>query len=449
MKDHVLLLHSEIITDYPRLGQLLRNYPRITKSVLKLLPDSEKNIFENTLKSIVAKAWDEWEGTDDEPYDDLGSRRVKCSLCGTDNKLVFIIQNRFNGKTLNVGSTCIREFGNNFEFGKERKTVTQILRERQKIARKANLLRVLPEAHICEEWNDLNYPIVLPNFLTTAYYQIGERLRKLYNDYLNGNKKLDQSSIDEFKKELDNRKKYISRFDAYVEENKNRPFVATKKLDEWARYHLDRNWNNIIRENGYINWGLACRLEEPSFMLSLVPMLNNILEPFGSKVLGVDERKHSYVLKPQVNNDIEIYCPHQTLLWNFGAPLFGEEPVSPLSVELILAESLISNDRSLVLTLNSLDQVLKSRGFYIYQCNYEMDKLLIYDKDYDKYVELPLANFANKFLAVAFGIAIPTDSIIKYIKQMSSKQYSKEEIDDLNNIENIIYENKYIYRKPR
>lgn len=446
-KDHILLLKSEIIKEYPELFKLLKEHSCITKSILNLLPSSERNIVDRMLNSIVAKAWDEWEGKEDEPYDDLGSRRIKCSLCQSDNKLVFLIQNRFNGTVLNVGSTCILEFGSNLEFGRERKSVKQIIKERRKIARKASILREIPEASTIDEWFALNYSIVLPTPVTRGYRQCGERLIKIYNEYLDG--KRDRTVFKEISQELARRHGWISQFDEYVEKNKDKPFVATKEIAEWSKYHLETQWNDVLNETGFVTWGIACRLVEKNFMSSLIPLLNQVIYPVGMQISGINEQKKAYLMQSVSNTDITIGCSHNYMLLNFGAPLFQQQMDFPLSLETILKEAFIANDRTLVVVLNELESFLKRKKFSIYQRNYEANEIIIYENDTKKYLKMNMTTFANKFLSDALGSNPHVENMLNFIKSSTGKRYTYDEIHNFEGVEEILYEKKNIYRKPR
>lgn len=414
------------------------------QSSLDLLPPSERNVVEGLLKSIVAKAWDEWEGKEDEPYDDLGSRRIKCSLCGTDNKLVFIIQNKFNGKTFNVGSTCILEFGSNFEFGQEHKNAKQIIKERKIIERKAKVLRAIPNAKIIENWFDLKYPIVLPDVLTKGFKQCGDKLNKLYNEYLDG--KRDEKIFNEINEELSKRDSFIKLFDEYVKENRDKQFVASQEISEWCKYNLDEHWNKLLREKGFINWGIACRVMEKNFRHSLIPLLNEVIKPIKMEIIGINEK--AYLVKYALD-EIIIECPHNHFMMNLGATLFNEVMDKPLTVELILKQAIVTNERTLVVVIDALENLLRRIKFSIYKRDYEKDEILVYNDEPPKYIEIKMSLLANRFLSYIFGINVKLENLAEHIRKFGGKQYTYNEIQNIEAAQDIVYEKKNIYRKPR
>ncbi|KJD38697.1 hypothetical protein QD46_17890 [Paenibacillus polymyxa] len=108
-KQRNLLLYSDIVKEYKWLHKLLLKNETLKE---ENVPEKFKNDFTYVAPVILKQCGQEWK--DDEnvvnPVEDLGQiERQKCSLCGTPTRYLCYIQNKINGKRINIGRDCAQE----------------------------------------------------------------------------------------------------------------------------------------------------------------------------------------------------------------------------------------------------------------------------------------------------------------------------------------------------
>jgi hypothetical protein len=111
MRDRTLLLHSEVIKQFPEILKIIGENVKITDELISSLSHDNKNFFDNVLNQVLKQAISEWKG-DPEKIEDTGpdpSKRKRCSLENNPNRYIFYIVNKLNGTSLNVGSECIND----------------------------------------------------------------------------------------------------------------------------------------------------------------------------------------------------------------------------------------------------------------------------------------------------------------------------------------------------
>jgi len=435
-----LLLHSEVVKlDYPWLYDLLKEHKQITEDILLGIPAKQKLIFDSMIRKIILTASQEWKG-EEMPVEDLADSRIKCALCQTDNRYVFVIVNRLNGTTLNVGSSCIYDFG--ITFGRDRKTIKEMVKERKRSKQKENVIINVPGFYFIENWNEYKTPIALPTFLTDNFYKRGSLINKYYEEYLN--EKRDDEVFPELIKLLAERDFYIQKFDTYVAENKDKPFVITTEMVEWSANHLHKDKSNKIYNTGYCDFGLACYISEPTFMKSLIPGLNGTLKKLSAEIVDADWRNKAFIVKPTTDNEMLLRCSQYSVFCEYGAPFFNEELDEPLSLINMVEQATIHDDSSLTIVLNEIDAILKKKGYYVKDVDLSADEVTIFEKDINRYVRIKLTPFANQFIAAA--LSLPTqkfEDIAKYIKSVTAKRFSDEELRDRDSVARLMRENPF------
>lgn len=113
-----MLLQSSITNEYPWLISLLQNYPSLTWEELPSFLNAEglnyasQELFSIQLENIKTIASKEWRDAKEEPIAAEKGLTLTCELCGQSACFVlFPIINTHNGKKLNIGSQCAKEFG--------------------------------------------------------------------------------------------------------------------------------------------------------------------------------------------------------------------------------------------------------------------------------------------------------------------------------------------------
>lgn len=403
------------------------------------IPARQRIIFDSMIRKIILSASQEWKG-EEVPVEDLADSRIKCALCQTDNRYVFMIVNRLNGTTLNVGSSCIADFG--ITFGRDRKTIKEMVKERKRSKQKENVIVNVPGFYFIENWNEYKTPIALPTFLTDVFYKKGSLINKYYEEYLN-EKRGDEVFLDLIKL-LSERASYIQKFDAYVVENKDKPFVVTSEMAEWSANHLHKDKSSKIYNTGHCDFGLACYISEPTFMKSLVPGLNGTLKNLSAEIVDVDWRNRAFIVKPTTDNGMLLRCPQSNVVYEYGAPFFNEELDEPLSLVKMVEQAVIHDDSSLTIVLNEIDAIIKKKGYYVKDVDLSADEVTIFEKDINRYVRIKLTPFANQFIPAA--LSLPTqkfEDIAKYIKSVAAKRFSDEELRDRDSVARLMRENPF------
>ena len=131
-----IVLHSAVIQEpeHAPLRSVLEKYETITDKILECddsIDQRTKDIIRNAFMEIYNIARQEWESVRENT-----EGNTNCSLCNQPNKLIFFIRNKFNGNTLNVGSSCITHFSNL----KDANTGESIAKIRSRILRSQDLI---------------------------------------------------------------------------------------------------------------------------------------------------------------------------------------------------------------------------------------------------------------------------------------------------------------------
>ncbi|MBP2667665.1 MAG: hypothetical protein H6Q76_2645 [Firmicutes bacterium] len=433
-KDHVLLKNSEAVKAIPGLKELLENHSRITAGVLEELPMEEQKIFHAMKPELVKQAAGEWIG-EFLPEDDLEDERIACSLCGTDNKLVFIIENKLNKIRLNVGSTCIQFFG--IKINEEEKSIAEYRRVNERFRRKAMLSHALSNPGLIDKWDDTEkYPIILPKALRAEFDKVGVEFQTLCDKYMA--KKCENEIFSRLNQAIENREKYLKDFDDYVAKNSNKPFIITSEYYRWAQDHFPkdcvdwRTWIDRMEREGYINWGIAAHLANVKFATKLIEPLNGILKGVGAIISDFDRNNKVFNVKLTQENNIILEIPFFDMIQNFGGPIFKPDYLQKSSMALLIANAKVSDYKSIDKIIMRLGDRLRSSGFHVEEEDKTSGELLIFRKDVGKYVKTNRQNLANKFIAEALdSVGVETmENIINYIKALPGKLYTLEDLKE-------------------
>lgn len=432
-KDHVLLLNSEVTKDYPWFYQLLIDNEQITEEFAKNLPQNQQLFFENILNHVIKQAVSEWVGDENRPCEDMGTDKKnwkQCSLCGQPNRWIFYIINQLNSIRINVGRECVKHFGIN--VGRGRMTLEQLIKNAKRVSRMAKLNEKYPQlSQIIEGWDQYldKLPIILPAYLEEPYLKYGEEARQLYEDYLD--ERRDESVLEEFRIIINNVKPLVKKIDQYIEENANDQYIPTREIGRWLTNKGDKTTLKMLKEDGRIRWRTAHRIEEPTFMKSIVPKLNQLLSSLGLNVEGVDSLQGGYVIQINASPGIRFLCKHKPLILDYGGLLFGQEVDVPLTLNRLVEISRIYDERSLVLIINEISKQIKGTGIALKDYSYEFNEIIVVDSQ-GKYILANLRDLAEQFKGLAIGLNDKNaQDIALYINKIPGKRYSPSEMRNL------------------
>ena len=437
-KEHVLLMHSESVKSISWLKPFLIANRRITAEVLASLAVAEQNMFASMIPDLVKQATAEWIG-DLIPEDDLEDRRVACALCGTDNRYVFIIENKLNRKKLNVGSTCIKYFG--IKIGERGMSVAEAIRMIDRNRKKAYLLQAVSDPSAIKEWDfTANYPIIIPKGLRNSFDRLGVEVQSFCEKFMAG--KAGDEVISVLEAAIEKRKGLAVDFENYVEQNKNKSFIITRELYLWAKDNFPKEWRDWTswierRETaGTIDWGIAARLAQEKFARSLIAPLNDILAAIKAMILDFDRSNRIFRVKLDQTGVI-LDVPYFEMIQNFGGPIFGKALSNQSSIGLLLEKAKIFERHSLDIVISRLGEQLRGTGYHFNEEDKVSGELIAFRKDIGKYIKTHRQTFANKFLSVALNSdnAAESAAIIEYINALPGKQYTLGDLREAEDFE--------------
>lgn len=432
-KEHNLLLNSKVTEDYPWLLQLLNDVDRITCDVVGTLPEEQQNFFK-TLKDLVVKqAVSEWMCVESRyPVEDMGENRrdwKTCSLCGQPNRWIFYIHNTLNGNSQNVGSDCVKQFGINID--KTGMSMNQLIKNASHLYR-LNMLnnKFLGISRILDGWDHFvsGLPIMIPLDIENKYLKLGERIRKIYKEYLD--QKQDDSVFNELDSLFKERKSLLNEINHYVEEKKSVKFIPTRSIVRWLENRKNKVALKMLKEDGIITWRTIHRIEEPDFMVFLQPDLNRILAKVGATVHNTDTQQKGYVIEFSLVNGLKLFIKHKEFMLMYGGLLFGEDLDDVFKIENIVKMSQVYDEYSMDVLILNIGKQVHGSGILLKDFNYEFNEIIIFEEENNKYFIAELKTFAEKFKGLVFGFNEDTvDNLARYVHKLPNKRYSKEELD--------------------
>lgn len=451
-KNRALLLQSEscrknlpIIYDF--VYKYLDSDVSIIDEAIKSLNSEDVIVFNDMLQGILTLCKDEWIGGQNpvEVIDDE-SLRKRCSLCNQpNNKWVYNIMNKLNGRKMNVGSTCIDEFPS-IELRKNR-TRTQLEKEAEKINRMKMLTIQFPRIEkTLQQWESKldSFEILIPHELEKPYLEIGEKIRKLKEDYLN--KKISDDKFPEIKEFFSESNQYISSMKEYVEDYRNERFVVTREIVSWLKVRGDLQTLETLKETGFLTYKTAVKIYEKNFLDKVIEDMNFLYSDSGLIIKGVDQDKKGFIIEPFSEEEFKLICPFGNFLKYFSCVLFGEKQTIVFNIKNIFIASDIYGNSSLELAMIKLQKVLKeAKSLFSIKIDNNIDYIAeniidVYDRSKDKIWEVDLRKFLKEFKAIAFTIIkVDDQDISNYLGGSEYRCYSKEELREKRQISKEIH----------
>lgn len=427
LKDHVLMLHSAVIEreEYRWLNELLTSHDEITAELVEGLDTDKQNFMENVLPLLKKQALDEWElASNTIRIQDLGEVKEKCSICHTNLRYVCHIRNKFNYNELKIGTTCAEHFGFNGN-----KSADELIKE----AKELRLITLMNEKfpgiyNIIQSWKkDLeNFSVIIPTCLEKPYLELYNKTKKLYDDYIKGEKDQEEC-FKQIRELLNKKKKKLEEIVAYDESNKDNIYIPTMRAKQWLK---ERNKFDIIEElknSGNYTISNIRKVKEPNFMNSIVSELNKkIFKEIKAKIRSAIEEEFSYIYFFENLSNLELKIRHEVLLLEYGYQLLGQESVRDLNRYNILKLSKISNE-SFDPAINILNRLFSRIAYSVYYYDIEFDDIFI--KLGNNYYQYGLSSLLESYKYNIFGLENES-TIDKYFDEFRVKALNKEEIDE-------------------
>lgn len=329
-----IVLHSAVIQEpeHAPLRSVLEKYETITEKILECddsIDQRTKDIIRNAFMEIYNIARQEWESVRENT-----EGNTNCSLCNQPNKLIFFIRNKFNGNTLNVGSSCITHFSNL----RDANTGESIAKIRSRILRSQDLINRKTDFRL--EYKDLEkvlsrYRKILDRsefLLPEPYYGVLSRyiesISNFERDYLSG--KIPKSDLSKLKVILELCENYVENYVLHwlKEQDSENKLLCEIQLTTWLENQKETAIIETIRSNNSrIDISIINKIYETSFVEKQLPFLRKQLESLfltielynGRIYVTLDEKK----LK-----DLVFFCSPKVFMEQFGKQVFIPNPAN-------------------------------------------------------------------------------------------------------------------------
>ncbi|WP_346836011.1 hypothetical protein [Paenibacillus polymyxa] len=438
-KERNLLLYSEIIKEYKWLHKLLLKNETLKK---ENVPEKFHTDFTYVAPVILKQCGQEWKGDENvvNPVVDLGPiERKKCSLCGTPTRYLCYIQNKINGKRINIGRDCAEEFVdlNSLVDGK---TKGQLLASAKEVRRFSEINKRIPGLEqTIEMWlhRTEKYDIVLPRKMEVPYNESGEVLRDLYRNYLKGIES--EQVFEEIEVRLSSEKSTIEMFEKYQEINRNTPFIATRKMINWLRNRADQKTENILRENGKVTFETVSCIWEREYVDKHISIVKELFLAAGANFLEIDHEIGGYTFQ-YGRSRVTLYISFKSFFEVFGNYVLGEGDRCPaaLTINNIIKLSQIVNEHTMKIQyLDELKFCLRKFGNDIDYEDEDLDSdtVYIWDKQVSKFAKCKLSEIIRLTKGLVMGLPKPTiNNIESFVASLAGKRFSREELRDMRDV---------------
>lgn len=281
-----LLLYSEEPKNKKLYGNLydilneIKPTKALTDEQFKLFDDVAISALTYNKKSLINTVIQEWyteRVTEEDP-----SKKIKCGLCNTPNKYLYFISNRLNNNILNVGSSCITKFPGIEGYVEQKQQLSNIIKNQKIVARRNEFHKYFPNVEDiiseCEKFKN-SIPIALPLEIQENLDNTIERLRKIYNMYVESGKKPFKSNLNSFEifeMNINHYKKLKCDIEKYIKRNISHPHICRKREVLWLK---NNNKLQILKSiqinNGFYTVGTVGLIYSHNFVYD---NLSNILQ---------------------------------------------------------------------------------------------------------------------------------------------------------------------------
>lgn len=435
-RDHyVLLKNSKVIEDHQEIKILLHENEEITDKLINTLTPEMQNTMKNVVPELILLAEKEWV-VDIYSSEDLGEDEndwIYCGLCGRQkNRYVHYIKNTQNDNIVNVGSTCITKFTiidnqgmTTSEFFKRSKNIQKINELNNRFPGIINKSRTWYNAiQFCS--------LILPFHIETPYLKLGELLDHNINYFIDNH--LSKHEKEQIYKDIEDifskERHLLQTIEDYVEENRDKKFIAKGHLRTWCTNRSDSNIIlNGLKEEGVITYKTAHRIVESDFMKTMVKELNKCFAPLGFLDWVPLANEESYLTQCSPLEHVRITIPHGLLLRRFGNCIFDASNELPNKEDVLKLCKPVEQKGYYELIVN-LSKALKKSGIIYYNQDFYFNEVIYYLESEDKYIITKLTDFVHKFYYLAYESDPSLQEIAEYISNPSLKRHNKKDIDD-------------------
>lgn len=434
-----LLLISNITKEYSWLISHLE-FGKGLNSQTTGFTELELKMYENNIEHLLTSAEAEWELRDESPLDDLEEERTTCQVCGnSQNRLIFYIRNRITGEEINIGSECRKKFDI-----KGKVPIAFLLREARRDSQRAKIVKYIPDINKrALFWKDdiATLPVVIPQELAVPFFDICNKIKALYDEYLESKIEPSQEIIDFFNQAIQGGENCLSVIRKYINTHSTEELIATRSIWRWLRYRKSDDGCNraleAIELSGKVEWIHAWRIKENNFMKSLLPRINQVAKKVGITFVSLDttntgDGKYVVDVNLKEGDIVRLSCDHGDIFLNMGDLVFGEVPIGDLKEirKCIVAASKPYSQSDYNKMLNILR--FKFHSTIIFASQYDNDEtqqIALYDKAIRQYAWIGEVTLVNILLEFAFDV-ISEQEAIKLIKGQNLSWLSEKDIKE-------------------
>ena len=401
----------------------LQNIKAITMDQLVDIDSKAKAALTYNKKTLIDTVIKEWYAESVSEED--STNKVRCGLCNTPNKYLYYIRNRKNNILLNVGSSCIKKFPGIDGYIEQKKQLSQIHKNRQVIDRRNEFYQKFPD---CETFidNANNYfntlPILIPYEPYKKLQDTCNRLRSIYDSYVNDGKKPFESTYNSFElfqlaKEQYN--KLETQSNTFILSHSNLPLICKRREIDWIlknkKYYLLKR---ISENNGIYQLDTLREMFSYDFVkdnLSLFVKRNrsNILKfnQLSNNNFIISYNKFGY--QPALTFTVSL-CD---FMKNIGANCLVDENYYFKTKELYQISKISNRKNNLFSILGYIDDILYELN-YSFLFDEESNSLYLYRKA-DRSIRLfSVCEFMQNYSKY---ILLSDDEIKKYLLKIIGK----------------------------
>jgi hypothetical protein len=429
-KERNLMINSESPKVFPWFYELLMQKEKLN---IKDIPEKYHSDFKHVIPHLLKQCGEEWKNDESilHPVEDLGGKRKKCSLCGTPNRFIFYITNRLNGKKLNVGKDCVEEFAD-IDLLKNGKSKNQLIKEAIRIKRRSIINKRFPNLdNELDRWGNLldNYNVLIPNQLAKPYERLGQDIRKLFNDFLDG--KGDESTIRKIRRMLKQRDKFINEMNVYNENHKDDKFIATVQMKKKLLKDEDLATLERLQETGRVDETSISKVIEPFFLERIFEDVKSLFAQIEVDIKQFPPEPDYFLLTPKMHNgSIKFLCKQEKIFVNFGSLFFGKSSKAAFTVKNLVKISDFFDSASVANFISELNYLSRRTGIKLNQ-TFEDEIDIEYE---NKILPYSLKDFLRDFKAEIFDTNFNVEAYVKLIKTLDGKRYTRDELNDIRGV---------------
>lgn len=435
-----LLLNSETIKKdiFSKLYNHLQINEVITFHDLK--NNESLNDLTTYLDDLISACRSEWKPSASQPVQDLGlsykEHRIKCDLCGYKYlKIKNQIVNQLNGKTLSIGSECVKEFGEEI-----RGLIDKVTIDTRKAEKRLLLEKHIPGIRIFIESTNLvnSFDMIIPLNLSNKLINITLDIKKTYEEFISEKSITKVDQIDLVREKWEIKDSIIEVINSFVDENKFKQFAASFTVKNWILSNNNLTLTKQIREdNGFINWRSIHKVYEENFMRSVLQELNKYLNNENVYIESLNPVNRRVNLKFSKNNKIlHGNISYQDLLLNIGGLLYKEPNVDATFKELVDMVK-ISIDSGNLLVNFILNKLYNESFIQEYQSG---DELILKHKEV--YIQISTSRLINDMKYLYLEANIKNDFLVNWINKHKIKIMSLKEFENYKQLKDLSSELK-------